>query len=38
MIGEAPDIEASRLALCTATKQVLATALDLIGVDAPEHM
>jgi arginyl-tRNA synthetase len=38
VIGEAPDIEASRLALCKATKQVLATALDLIGVDAPEQM
>ena len=38
VIGEAPDIQASRLALCTATKQVLATALDLIGVDAPEQM
>jgi arginyl-tRNA synthetase len=38
VIGEAPDIQASRLALCKATKQVLATALDLIGVDAPEQM
>jgi arginyl-tRNA synthetase len=38
VIGEAPDIQTSRLALCSATKQVLATALDLIGVDAPEHM
>jgi arginyl-tRNA synthetase len=38
VIGEADDVQASRLALCKATKQVLATALDLVGVDAPEHM
>jgi arginyl-tRNA synthetase len=38
VIGEAPDVEASRLALCQATKRVLATALDLVGVDAPERM
>jgi arginyl-tRNA synthetase len=38
VIGEAPDIQASRLALCKAAKQVLATALDLVGVDAPEQM
>jgi arginyl-tRNA synthetase len=38
VIGELPDVEASRLALCRATKQVLATALDLVGVEAPESM
>jgi len=38
VIGEEPDLEASRLALCEATKQVLATALDLVGVEAPERM
>ena len=39
MIGEAePDLQDSRLALCQATRQVLATALGLIGVDAPERM
>jgi arginyl-tRNA synthetase len=38
VIGEAPDVQASRLALCRATKQVLATALDLVGVEAPEQM
>ncbi len=29
---------ASRLALCDATKQVLATGLGLLGIDAPERM
>lgn len=31
-------LEAARLALCLATKRVLATALDLIGCSAPERM
>jgi arginyl-tRNA synthetase len=38
VIGEATDVQASRLALCQATKRVLATALDLVGVEAPEQM
>jgi arginyl-tRNA synthetase len=38
VIGEPPDVQASRLALCHATKRVLATALDLVGVEAPEQM
>src|SRR5579871_133807 len=38
VLGEAPDVEESRLALCAATARVLATSLDLIGVDAPERM
>ena len=38
VIGESPEVEQSRLALCRATKQVLATALDLVGVEAPEQM
>ena len=38
VIGESEDIEQSRLALCRATKQVLATALGLVGVEAPEQM
>src|SRR5205823_430623 len=38
VIGAEPDLEASRLALCQATKRVLATALDLVGVEAPERM
>ncbi|HET9243645.1 MAG TPA: arginine--tRNA ligase, partial [Gaiella sp.] len=32
------DNEAFRLALCTATRDVVATCLDLIGVEAPERM
>ena len=38
MIGVEPPVERSRLALCRATAQVMATALDLLGVDAPESM
>jgi arginyl-tRNA synthetase len=30
--------EAFRLALCRATGDVIATCLDLIGVEAPERM
>ena len=32
------DREAFRLALCVATQAVVATSLDLLGIDAPERM
>lgn len=32
------DVRASRLALCAATKKVLATGLDLLGIEAPDRM
>ena len=32
------DTRARRLALCAATKTVLRTGLELVGVDAPEKM
>ncbi|GAA3962128.1 arginine--tRNA ligase [Gordonia caeni] len=35
---EAADVHAARLALCAATRQVLANGLDLVGVSAPERM
>jgi len=38
VIGVEPELEQSRLALCRATRQVVATSLDLIGVSAPEEM
>jgi arginyl-tRNA synthetase len=38
VIGEAPDVQDFRLALCSATQQVLARTLDLVGVTAPESM
>ncbi len=38
VLGAPPEIERSRLALCAATRQVIATGLGLIGVDAPESM
>jgi arginyl-tRNA synthetase len=31
-------VERSRLALCSATRRVIATALDLVGVEAPDSM
>ena len=38
VLGSEPAVERSRLALCAATKRVVATALDLIGVEAPDSM
>ncbi|MFW0784232.1 arginine--tRNA ligase [Gordonia sp. CPCC 206044] len=35
---EATDIHRARLALCAATRQVLANGLELVGVSAPERM
>jgi len=32
------DAEAFRLALCTATQSVVATCLDLLGIEAPDRM
>lgn len=32
------EVRSSRLALCEATRRVLATGLDLLGIDAPERM
>jgi arginyl-tRNA synthetase len=32
------DVRASRLALCLATQRVLATGLDLLGIQAPDRM
>ena len=32
------DLRASRLGLCQATKKVIATGLDLLGIEAPERM
>ena len=39
-LGDEPagDIHAARLALCSATRQVLANGLALVGVSAPERM
>lgn len=38
VIGDDPDITSARLALCVATKGVIASALGLLGVRAPESM
>ncbi len=38
VLGSEPAVEQSRLALCAATAQVIATSLDLIGVTAPDSM
>jgi arginyl-tRNA synthetase len=36
--AEGEGIEASRLALCLATKRTIAAALELLGISAPERM
>jgi arginyl-tRNA synthetase len=36
--GSPPGTEAGRLALCVATRRVIASTLDLLGVSAPERM
>jgi arginyl-tRNA synthetase len=38
VIDAEATVRSSRLALCDATRQVLARALDLVGVSAPEEM
>jgi len=35
---QAGDLNAARLALCAATRQVIANGLDILGVSAPERM
>ncbi|MGH2906312.1 MAG: arginine--tRNA ligase [Solirubrobacterales bacterium] len=38
VVGEEPGVTAFRVALCVATKRLLARTLDLLGVSAPERM
>lgn len=38
ILGEDPSLSRARLALCEATRVVLANAMRLIGVEAPERM
>ncbi|HEY8416489.1 MAG TPA: arginine--tRNA ligase [Limnochordales bacterium] len=38
VLGEDPGTTAARLALCAATRQVLANALAIMGINAPEEM
>ena len=38
VLVEEPDLRIARLALCVATRDVLASVLDLMGVGAPEAM
>lgn len=38
VVGEAPEVVAFRLDLLRATRSVIATGLDLIGVEAPDRM
>jgi len=38
VIGEPEPVQSSRLALCEATRIVIETALDLVGVSAPDRM
>ncbi len=36
--GEKPEIRDARLVLCEAARQAIKNTLDIIGVEAPEHM
>ena len=38
VLGEDPDLSAARLALVAATRSVIANALDLLGISAPDAM
>jgi arginyl-tRNA synthetase len=38
VVGAGGELEQSRLALCVATKTVIASTLELLGVSAPERM
>ncbi|MFN8114022.1 MAG: arginine--tRNA ligase [Solirubrobacterales bacterium] len=38
VVGAGPGLEQARLTVCAATRDVIATLLDLLGVDAPEEM
>ncbi len=38
VVSEDAELTAARLALCTATKSVIAEGLGLVGVSAPERM
>jgi len=38
VIEAEPEVRTSRLAICRATAQVIATSLDLVGVEAPDSM
>lgn len=38
VVGEAPEVMAFRLDLLRATRSVIATGLDLLGVEAPDRM
>jgi arginyl-tRNA synthetase len=38
VVGEAPDVQAFRLDLTLATRQVLAIGLNVLGVEAPDRM
>ncbi len=38
VVGAGPGLEQARLTVCAATRDVIATLLDLLGVEAPEEM
>ena len=38
VIGAGPGLEPARLAVCGAARTVVATSLDLLGIEAPEEM
>jgi arginyl-tRNA synthetase len=38
VVGAEPGLQAARLEVCGAARQVIATCLDLLGIEAPEEM
>jgi arginyl-tRNA synthetase len=38
VVGAGPGLEQARLTVCAATRDVISTMLDLLGVEAPEEM
>jgi arginyl-tRNA synthetase len=38
VVGAGEGLEQARLAICVATKRVIARTLELLGVSAPERM
>jgi arginyl-tRNA synthetase len=38
VVGAGPGLEQARLTVCAATRDAIATLLDLLGVEAPEEM
>ena len=38
VLGVEPEVETARLGVCAATRRVIASSLELLGIEAPESM